>query len=76
LFYKINKSGKNTDLLFMRNIPLLLSGSQRAVVLFASWDLSHNPVVLKSIVGDFAVDVRHMPVDPGPSHLVVEPIDS
>lgn len=44
-------------------------------VIFRTGVLGHHPVVVQAIERDLVVDVRHVPVKPCPSELVVEAVN-
>ena len=62
-------------LLIVREITLLIARSHREVILFTAGILGNNPVVVQPVEGDLAVDVGHVPMDPGPAHFIVEAVD-
>lgn len=60
----------------MGNVALLVTGSNSAVVLLAARVLRNYPVIVQSVERYLAVDVRHVPMQPGASDFIVEAIDS
>lgn len=58
----------------MVQVSLASRSRESVVILPRSRNLGDNPVILQAVAGDLAVDMRHMPVQPGSAQLVVEAI--
>lgn len=70
----LRKILKITHLLVVRQVPLALFGRERAQIQRPSLALSDNPIVFQPVQRHLAVDMWHLPVNPGATHFVVESI--
>lgn len=62
-------------LLVVCEITLLITRRHGEVVLFTAGVLGNHPVVVQPVEGDLTIDVGHVPMDPGPAHLVVKAVN-
>jgi hypothetical protein len=60
----------------MRHVTLLFTSGDCAIVFLSARILSDDPVIVQAVKRNLAIDVRHVPMDPGATDFVVEAVYS